>query len=255
MADDRPLVNQVAVVTGSSSGIGRATALRLAVAGAHCLIHARKNRTAAEEVAAEARTHGVETQILFADLTVREELDRFAAEAWAWRGGIDVWVNNAGGDVLTGAAAKWSFARKLEYLWQLDVAATVELTRSMGKRMKERGRGVIINVGWDQADHGMAGDSGELFAATKGAVMAFTKSAAQSLAPEVRVNCMAPGWIKTAWGETASEYWQKRARGESLLGRWGTPEDVAEAILFLSSPAAGFITGQVLPVNGGWKRS
>ena len=93
--------------------------------------------------------------------------------------------------------------------------------------MKARGAGVIVNIGWDQAEHGMAGDSGEMFAATKGAVMAFTKSLARSLAPEVRVNCLAPGWIKTAWGEQASEYWQERASGESLLGRWGTPEDVA----------------------------
>jgi 3-oxoacyl-[acyl-carrier protein] reductase len=101
----------------------------------------------------------------------------------------------------------------------------------------------------------MAGDSGELFAATKGAVMAFTRSAAQSLAPEVRVNCVAPGWIKTSWGERASQPWQDRAAAESLLARWGTPEDVAGAVEFLVSPAAEFITGQILPVNGGWKRA
>jgi 3-oxoacyl-[acyl-carrier protein] reductase len=85
--------------------------------------------------------------------------------------------------------------------------------------------------------------------------MAFTRSAAQSLAPEVRVNCVAPGWIKTSWGERASQPWQDRAAAESLLGRWGTPEDVAGAVEFLASPAAEFITGQILPVNGGWKRA
>ena len=97
----------------------------------------------------------------------------------------------------------------------------------------------------------MAGDSGELFAATKGAIMAFTRSLAKSLAPHVRVNCVAPGWIKTAWGERASAAWQERAVRESLLARWGTPEDVARAVRFLVSPEAAFITGQVLPVNGG----
>ena len=117
--------------------------------------------------------------------------------------------------------------------------------------MHKRGEGAIVNIGWDQAEHGMGGASGELFSASKGAVMAFTKSLARSLAPAVRVNCVAPGWIKTAWGNEASQYWQERAREESLLGRWGTPEDVAEAVAFLASPAAGFITGHVLPVNGG----
>jgi NAD(P)-dependent dehydrogenase (short-subunit alcohol dehydrogenase family) len=117
--------------------------------------------------------------------------------------------------------------------------------------MKARGRGVILTVGWDQAETGMEGDSGELFAAVKGAVMCFTRSLALSLAPEVRVNCLAPGWIRTAWGETASPTWQERVRRETPLGVWGLPEDVAAAAVWLASPAAGFMTGQTYRVNGG----
>jgi len=94
-----------------------------------------------------------------------------------------------------------------------------------------------------------------LFAAAKGAVAAFSRSLACSLAPEVRVNCLAPGWIKTAWGRQASESWQQRAAGASLLGRWGTPEDVARVARFLVSPAAGFLTGQTINVNGGCSAS
>jgi NAD(P)-dependent dehydrogenase (short-subunit alcohol dehydrogenase family) len=127
------------------------------------------------------------------------------------------------------------------------------MSRTAGARMKARGSGIILNIGWDQAEHGMAGDSGEMFAAVKGAVMSFSKSLAQSLAPEVRVNCLAPGWIRTAWGERASEYWQQRAVRQSLRARWGTPEDVARTALFLASPAADFVTGQVISVNGGFK--
>ena len=134
---------------------------------------------------------------------------------------IDVWVNNAGVDVLTGDAADWPFGEKLARLWEVDVRATIELSRAVGRRMRERGRGVILNIGWDQAELGMAGDSGEMFAAVKGAVMAFTRSLAKSLAPQVRVNCIAPGWIRTAWGETASDYWQERAVSESLLAPLG----------------------------------
>ena len=85
--------------------------------------------------------------------------------------------------------------------------------------------------------------------------MAFSKSLARSLAPEVRVNCVAPGWIKTKWGETASQYWQDLAHDESLLARWGTPEDVAAAVRFLASPAARFVTAQTVAVNGGLKQS
>jgi 3-oxoacyl-[acyl-carrier protein] reductase len=245
------LASQTAVVTGSSSGIGRAIAIGLAAAGADVLIHAAKNESGASETAAEVRKQGRQSHVLLADLADPSALDQFADAAWNWRGHVDIWINNAGVDTLTGEAAKWSFDKKLAALWAVDVAATIRLSRTIGYRMKQRGRGVILNIGWDQAEAGMAGDSGELFAASKGAVMAFTRSLAKSLAPQVRVNCLAPGWIKTAWGETASEAWQQRAQSESLLHRWGTPEDIAQAAAFLASPAAGFITGQVVPVNGG----
>jgi 3-oxoacyl-[acyl-carrier protein] reductase len=240
-----------AVVTGSSSGIGRAIALELAGAGADVLIHARRSRDRAEAVAAEIRAAGRETGVLLADLGDPAAQDRLADEAWAWRSAVDIWVNNAGADTLTGDAARWSFEQKLAALWQVDVLGTMRLSRHIGQLMKERGRGTILNIGWDQAETGMAGDSGELFTATKGAVMAFTKSVARSLAPQVRVNCLAPGWIRTSWGDQASEYWQDRVKHECLLERWGTPEDVARVARFLVSPAAAFVTGQIIPVNGG----
>jgi NAD(P)-dependent dehydrogenase (short-subunit alcohol dehydrogenase family) len=97
----------------------------------------------------------------------------------------------------------------------------------------------------------MEGDSGQMFGATKAAVMAFSKSLAVSLAPQVRVNCLAPGWIRTAWGEGASAQWQERVQRETPLRRWGTPADVAAAARWLVSPSAAFITGQVVRINGG----
>src|SRR5207302_10308299 len=136
-------------------------------------------------------------------------------------------------------------------LLAVDVSATIRLAREVGSRMKTAGRGVIVNVGWDQADTGMEGDSGQLFGATKAAVMAFSKSLALTLAPQVRVNCLAPGWIRTAWGEQASATWQERVRRETPLGRWGTPEDVARTARWLVSPGAVHIAGQVIRVNGG----
>lgn len=248
---EKTLTGLTAVVTGASSGIGRAIALELAHAGAACLVHARGNAAGAAETADAIRARGGAAEVVLADLGKSAEVEQLVERAWHWRGGVDIWVNNAGADVLTGEAAAWPFEKKLETLWKVDVAGTMAASREIGKRMKERGRGAILNMGWDRAEFGMAGDSGELFAATKGAVMAFTRSLAHSLAPEVRVNCLAPGWIKTAWGDGASEYWQERAKEEALLQRWGTPEDVARAACFLASPSASFITGQIVPVNGG----
>jgi 3-oxoacyl-[acyl-carrier protein] reductase len=144
-----------------------------------------------------------------------------------------------------------AFDEKLDRLWAVDVVATIRLCRAIGQRMKAHRGGSIVTVGWDQAETGMEGDSGELFAATKGAIMAFTRSLALSLAPSVRVNALAPGWIKTAWGESASSLWQERALRETPLARWGMPDDVAHVARFLVGPDAAFLTGQVLRVNGG----
>jgi 3-oxoacyl-[acyl-carrier protein] reductase len=185
-----------------------------------------------------------------ADLSHPAEQDRLVAATWDWRP-IDVWINNAGADVLTGPAADWSFDERLATLWHVDVVATLRMSRTVGERMRQRGQGVILNMGWDQSDSGMAGDSGQMFAVVKGAVMAATCSLAKSLAPQVRVNCLAPGWIRTEWGQHASQQWQDRAQRESLLARWGQPEDVARVARFLASPAAEFINGQIIAINGG----
>ena len=250
------LKNQTAVVTGSSRGIGRAIALRLAEAGANVIVCANRSTTKANEVAEEIRVIGREATVCQCDLQDESGVAQFVANAFGWKGKIDIWVNNAGFDALTGAASKLPFEEKLKQLWQTDVMGTILCSRLVGQRMKSAGSGSIVNIGWDQAWQGMEGDSGEMFATSKGAIMAFTRSLAKSLAPHVRVNCVAPGWIKTEWGEElASDYWNQRAISESLRARWGTPEDVANAVCFLASPAADFITGHNLPVNGGFRNA
>ncbi len=248
----RELADSTALVTGASRGIGRAIALALAAGGARVAIQGRSKSRAAEVAALLGAAHA---GTFLADLSRPEAATSLAAEVADRLPLLDTVVLFAGADTLTGDAAGWPFERKLAELLQVDVTGTMLVARSLGRRMKERGRGVVITCGWDQAAVGMEGDSGELFAAAKGAVMAFTRSLARSLGPEVRANCVAPGWIKTAWGEQASDPWQRRAVRESMLRRWGTPEDVAGAVRWLVSPAAAFVTGQVVPVNGGFRRA
>jgi len=252
------LQGRTVAVTGAGGGIGRAVACELARGGADVLVHTGSNQAGIQEVAQHIRQYQRRAEIVVSDLSSPGAQDDLVEYAWQWGNGIDAWINIAGVDVLTGPAAHLSFEEKLDRLWQVDVTATIRISRLIGNKMRERfsqpGRAVIVNMGWDQAPWGMAGDSGEMFAAVKGAVMAFTRSLAKSLAPEVRVNCLAPGWIKTAWGEQASEPWQTRAEDESLLNRWGTPEDVAAAVRFLTSPEASFITDQIVEINGGLRR-
>lgn len=246
------LAGRTVLVTGSTHGIGREVALALAAAGGRVAVHGR-SRDAAEEVAAVLAGNDRHAGTFLADLADPPAVEQLIADVGRRLPGIDTLVLVAGADVLTGSPAKWSFEQKLEQLLRVDVVSTMILARGLGRWMRDREGGSIVTIGWDQAATGMEGDSGELFAATKGAVMAFTKSLAKSLAPQVRVNCVAPGWIRTAWGEGASDVWQARAVRESMLGRWGTPADIAGAVHWLVSPQAAFVTGQVLPVNGGFR--
>ena len=262
------LSDKVYVVTGSSTGIGRAIAIKLAEHGASVILHGRKPSDALNSVAKEIQDTGNQTHQLYADFSDTSALSPMVDSAWQWKGRVDGWINNAGGDVLTGHWKDQPFDKKLDYLLKTDVSATLLLSRTVGRKMADTlkapsqkqsstdsSTGVIINIGWDQAWQGMEGDAGELFATTKGAIMAMTKSLAQTFAPHVRVNCIAPGWIETKWGQGTSEYWDRRARRESLMNRWGSPNDVAWAALFLSSTAASFISGHILPVNGGFRFS
>jgi 3-oxoacyl-[acyl-carrier protein] reductase len=247
----RELTGLRALVTGSTSGIGRAIALELAEAGADVIVHGRRSSEVAATVCTQALAKLVRSHWALADLRSSAECNRLVESAWKEWNGLDIWVNNAGADTLTSEAAAWSFERKWQELHTVDVTATMRLSRSVGERMKQQGAGVIVNMGWDQAETGMEGDSGQLFAAAKAAVMAFTRSLAVTLAPQVRVNCVAPGWIRTRWGEGASQSWQERVLRETPMQRWGTPEDVAHAVRWLVSPTAGYVTGQVIKVNGG----
>ncbi|MGL4464059.1 MAG: SDR family NAD(P)-dependent oxidoreductase [Planctomycetia bacterium] len=251
MTNQDATVERWAVATGSSRGIGAAAALRLARDGWNVVVHHRGSADEANGVAAAVQALGRRACVFQADFAEPSAGPALVDAVWAEVGRVHAWVHNAGIDLLTGPAAKMPFEEKLSAAWRVDVVGTLVTCRAVGRRMRDAGGGAIVTIGWDQSAVGMDGDSGELFAATKGAVTAFSRSLAKSLAPTVRVNCVAPGWIKTAWGESAPAAWQDRAVGEALLKRWGTPDDVATMIAFAVSDEAAFLTGQTFNVNGG----
>ncbi|MBI1349087.1 SDR family oxidoreductase [bacterium] len=239
------------VVTGGSRGIGRAISLELAAAGADVLVHYGHALKPAEEVAEAIRCQGRTAWIIGGDFSNPQAQHDFVEHAWNTCGKIDAWVHNAGADLLTGDASQWSYDQKLIALLSVDVQSTMVICKEVARRMHAAGQGTILTIGWDQADRGMEGDSGELFAAAKNAIMGFTRSLAVSYAPQVRVNCIAPGWIRTAWGEQAGPIWQERVIRETPLGRWGEPQDIANLARFLLSREASYLTGQVINANGG----
>lgn len=247
------LAGKRAVVTGGSSGIGRAIAVAFADAGATAIfITYHRNADGAHALVEQLVRLGAEASAHQLDLADPSGPDRLADEVKRRLGGVDVWVNNAGADILTGPWTKRSRQEKLAYVLDIDVRGTALASWAAVELMREQpAGGVILNVSWDHVTQGMSGENPMVYAAAKGGVLAFSKSLAREAAPRVRVNVLAPGFIETAFGEQANPAWREHVERVTPLGRWGTPEDVAHAAVYLASDAAGFLTGQTVMVNGG----
>ena len=247
------LAGKIVLVTGGSTGIGRATALACAEAGADVAVTYVTNQAGADDTAALIRKLGRRTEVVRTDVTDSTAVTALASSVRTAFGRIDVWINNAGADILTDAAADVPWIEKLDRLLSVDLRGTVLASWAAVELMRAQDTGgVILNMAWDHvAAGGMTGEYAQVFCAAKGGVYSFSRALARTVAPHIRVNVLAPGWVETAYGAALDAAVKQRITDAIPLRRWARAEEVAAAAVFLACDAAGYITGQMLMVNGG----
>lgn len=242
------LNDSVAIVTGGARGIGSAIALELARAGAKVVVNYAGRADKAEETVQLIREAGSEGIAVQADISQAADVERLVKTAAGAFGKVDILVNNAGitrdNLILRMKEADW------DAVLDTNLKGMFLCTKAVSKGMLKQRSGAIVNI---SSVVGVTGNAGQAnYAAAKAGVLGFTKSIAKELAPRgIRVNAVAPGYILTDMTGTLAEEVKNQILGEIPLSRIGDPEEVAQAVLFLVSPAAAYITGQTLCVDGG----
>jgi NAD(P)-dependent dehydrogenase (short-subunit alcohol dehydrogenase family) len=242
------LTGRVAFVTGGTRGIGRAVVSTLAAAGADVVVVSRKAEACERTVAEVAEEFGRRAYALPANVSRWADCDRVVEEAYAAAGRVDILVNNAGSSLLYDDVTDIDEAM-FDKMLALNLKGPLRLTALIGSRMFAAGGGSVVNISTISAEVGAA--HAMLYAAAKAGLNNITKSYAQRFAPVVRVNGVMPGAVETdvlkAWTNAERE----RACTTALLRRIGRPEEISDAVLYLASDAASYVTGQVLAVDGG----
>lgn len=242
------LTGKIAVVTGASRGIGRAIALKLASDGAFVIVNYHGSKERAEAVKQEIETDGGKAEIYGCDVSDFEKCEAFMSSIIKEYGRIDILVNNAGitRDGLLMKMSEEDFDKVID----TNLKGTFHTIRFASRQMLKQRSGRIINMA---SVVGVAGNAGQAnYAASKAGIIGLTKAAAKEMASRgITVNAIAPGFIETEMTAVLSEKVKEGAAAQIPFGRFGQPEDVAAAAAFLASDAAGYITGQVLHVDGG----
>ncbi len=241
-------MKQTAIVTGGSRGIGRAVAVRLAKDGMNLVINYRGNSEAAEETERLCRELGAEVLLVQGDVSRAEDCEKLAAQAKEAFGRVDVLVNNAGitRDGLLARMTEEDFRAVLD----VNLVGPWNMMKAVNRIMMKQRYGRIVNL---SSVTGLMGNMGQTnYAAAKAGILGMTKSYAREVASRgITVNAVAPGFIDTDMTEAMPEGAKDKIITGIPMGRTGKPEDVAEAVAFLASEQAGYITGEVLRVDGG----
>lgn len=251
MSSSFDLNGKVALVTGSSSGIGRATAVALAANGARVAINFHRNEMGASEARAQITAAGGSAIVIQADVTRASEVQALIEQTVAEFGPIDILVNNAGSLVERLKILELSEERWDEVI-DLNLKSAFLCCKAVAGSMMERQAGAIINVSSIAGRNG--GALGSIhYSTAKGGLITFTKGLAKELGPfGVRVNAVSPGVIDTPYHEQfSSPEMMKTYAGMIPLGRIGTPPEVANVICFLASDAASYLAGETIEINGG----
>jgi 3-oxoacyl-[acyl-carrier protein] reductase len=248
----KTLAGKVAIVTGASKGIGAAIAKKLADEGAAVIVNYASSKAGAERVVAEIVGNGGKAVAVQADVSEKADIDRLFAETKAAFGRLDILVNNAG--IYEFAPLENVTAEHFHKMFDLNVLGLILASQEAVKHFGSEG-GSIINISSVVATAALPNVS--VYSATKAAVDAVTKSLAKELGSrKIRVNAVNPGMVETegthAAGITDSDF-RKQTESQTPLGRIGQPQDIAPAVAFLASPAAGWITGETLYISGGLK--
>jgi 3-oxoacyl-[acyl-carrier protein] reductase len=239
---------QVALVTGGSRGIGRAIAVALGQAGAYVVINYRGNQEAAEATLEELHGRGGQGELCRFDVAVETEVDAAVKKIVDGQGKVDILVNNAG--VTSDTLLIRTKAQDWDQVIGTNLKGTVLCTKAVCRVMIRQRFGRIVNLSSVVGQTGNAGQS--IYAATKAGILGFTKSVARELAARgITVNAVAPGFIETEMTANLSPELQQEFLRSIPLGRFGTSEEVAQLVVFLTGPGAAYITGQVMNVNGG----
>lgn len=248
------LEGKSALITGASQGIGRATALAFARAGANVAINhypdaEDAHHRNAEAVVQEVKNLGRQALVIGADVAQEEPSAAMVAQAIEEFGCLDILVNNAG--ILRDATLRNLSREQWDEVLDVNLGSMFNCAKPAAIHMRERETGSIVNIA---SVIGLTGNFGQTnYAAAKAGAIGFTKSLAREMARYgVRVNAVAPGFMDTDMTRTIDPEIKENIRKQIPLGHFGTAEDIADAILFLVSDEARYITGEVLSVNGGW---
>jgi NAD(P)-dependent dehydrogenase (short-subunit alcohol dehydrogenase family) len=258
---DLGLKDKVAAITGGSVGIGLAVAEAFAQEGAHLALCARNEERVVARAHELADKYSVKAIGVAADVSKPDDINRFVAAIDREFGGVDILVNNAG----TGSEEKIMEApdEKWQYYWDLHVMAAVRLSRALVPLMRKRGGGVVLNNASICATQPLGYEP--IYNVTKAALVMYSKCLANELIPyNIRVNAINPGLVLTPdWKKTATlltagkdmtpdQYLEKIAKDNAPIGRFASPEEVAQFFVFLCSPRASYSVGSTYYVDGGW---